>query len=304
MKAGTSTATTDIKSATEPAAGGPTGVPGTADAEPAHRCKESATYSTCGNCVGGPGERPRCLLLVGPHRLFVEALVTSLGLHEGWVTHAAVLQEVSQRVAELAPGMVVLIVGPGEGTEASAAIAAVRFVDREVPVALLDAGSVGGLPGGLLDVPGLTGELPTWASAAGPLRAWRELSTGAGEGCQVGEQAQVGNAEGARRGGGGGRVAAGEGSASSEARPGHGRLRGNSFPKLTGREREVVRLVSAGVALGLAADRLGVSAETARTHLHSSMTKLGVHSRAELASVARRLWPEGLADVRGKDQAR
>jgi two-component system, NarL family, nitrate/nitrite response regulator NarL len=53
---------------------------------------------------------------------------------------------------------------------------------------------------------------------------------------------------------------------------------------LTKREREVLRLLSQGAGNSEIADELFISPETARTHIHNLLTKLGMHSRLEAAS--------------------
>ena len=63
---------------------------------------------------------------------------------------------------------------------------------------------------------------------------------------------------------------------------------------LTGREREVVHLVSLGSAGPEIAEELGISHETVRTHVRNAMDKLGARSRAHL--VARALAEGHLAD--------
>ena len=56
---------------------------------------------------------------------------------------------------------------------------------------------------------------------------------------------------------------------------------------LTGREVEIVRLVSARRSNKEIGAALGISARTASTHLSNIFTKLGVESRGELADRAR-----------------
>jgi two-component system nitrate/nitrite response regulator NarL len=55
---------------------------------------------------------------------------------------------------------------------------------------------------------------------------------------------------------------------------------------LTGRERECLSLLVAGLDTAAIVAQMGVSRTTVRTHLQSVLTKLGVHSRLEAASFA------------------
>jgi DNA-binding NarL/FixJ family response regulator len=56
--------------------------------------------------------------------------------------------------------------------------------------------------------------------------------------------------------------------------------------ELTTREREVVTLAADGLSTREIADRLVISAATAKTHIGRAMVKLGVHHRAELVVLA------------------
>lgn len=58
--------------------------------------------------------------------------------------------------------------------------------------------------------------------------------------------------------------------------------------QLTDREREVFRLAAGGARKEEIGDRLFISPATARTHLQNVYRKLGVHSQAELISLASR----------------
>ncbi len=57
-------------------------------------------------------------------------------------------------------------------------------------------------------------------------------------------------------------------------------------PYLTGREREVLCRLVNGEDTRVLADSMGVTWATARSHVQSVLTKLGVHSRREAAAVA------------------
>ena len=65
-------------------------------------------------------------------------------------------------------------------------------------------------------------------------------------------------------------------------------------PRLTEREREVLRMVAEGLSSREIADQLCLSAKTVITHRANIMEKLGVHNRAELVKYAIR---EGLVQV-------
>jgi DNA-binding NarL/FixJ family response regulator len=56
--------------------------------------------------------------------------------------------------------------------------------------------------------------------------------------------------------------------------------------QLTPREREVLALLVEGLDGRAISDRLGISANTVRTHVQSVLTKLQVHSRLEAATFA------------------
>jgi DNA-binding CsgD family transcriptional regulator len=56
--------------------------------------------------------------------------------------------------------------------------------------------------------------------------------------------------------------------------------------ELTAREREVLRLISAGMSNGQIADRLVIAPKTAEHHVGRVLAKLGVRSRAEAAAHA------------------
>ena len=53
--------------------------------------------------------------------------------------------------------------------------------------------------------------------------------------------------------------------------------------EITAREREVLTLVSAGVASREIAERLGISRATVESHVRSAMSKVGARSRLQAA---------------------
>jgi len=70
---------------------------------------------------------------------------------------------------------------------------------------------------------------------------------------------------------------------------------------LTPREVECLALLAAGLDTKVMSHRLGVSTTTVRSHVQSVLTKLGVHSRVEAASLAIRY---GLVDAAPEVEAR
>jgi DNA-binding CsgD family transcriptional regulator len=56
--------------------------------------------------------------------------------------------------------------------------------------------------------------------------------------------------------------------------------------ELTEREREVMSLVASGLQSGELAERLFLSPETVKSHVHNAMGKLGAHTRAHAVAIA------------------
>jgi DNA-binding NarL/FixJ family response regulator len=63
----------------------------------------------------------------------------------------------------------------------------------------------------------------------------------------------------------------------------------SQLERLTGREKEVLRLMAGGTSSRDIASRLGISYTTVRTHIRSLGSKLGVHSKLEAIVKAREL---------------
>lgn len=71
--------------------------------------------------------------------------------------------------------------------------------------------------------------------------------------------------------------------------PGGASLQQPLVEPLSARELEVLRLVAQGMSNGEIAERLVVSVGTVKTHVHSIIDKLGVHSRTQAVARAREL---------------
>jgi DNA-binding CsgD family transcriptional regulator len=63
-------------------------------------------------------------------------------------------------------------------------------------------------------------------------------------------------------------------------------VEGSSRVQLTDREREVMTLVASGLQSGDMAERLFLSPETVKSHVHNAMSKLGAHTRAHAVAIA------------------
>ncbi|MBI2164602.1 MAG: helix-turn-helix transcriptional regulator [candidate division NC10 bacterium] len=55
---------------------------------------------------------------------------------------------------------------------------------------------------------------------------------------------------------------------------------------MTGREREILRLIAGGLTTSAIADKLCISHTTVRNHIQHILAKLGAHSRLEAVTVA------------------
>ncbi len=63
-------------------------------------------------------------------------------------------------------------------------------------------------------------------------------------------------------------------------------IEGSGRLQLTDREREVMTLVATGLQGGDIAERLFLSPETIKSHVHNAMGKLGAHTRAHAVAIA------------------
>jgi DNA-binding CsgD family transcriptional regulator len=61
---------------------------------------------------------------------------------------------------------------------------------------------------------------------------------------------------------------------------------GSGRLQLSEREREVMTLVASGLQSGEIAERLFLSPETVKSHVHNSLGKLGAHTRAHAVAIA------------------
>lgn len=60
-----------------------------------------------------------------------------------------------------------------------------------------------------------------------------------------------------------------------------------AYDALSSREKQLVKLAAQGVAMRVAAERLGIAQRTAEFHKASAMRKLGVHTVTELVEAQR-----------------
>lgn len=75
-------------------------------------------------------------------------------------------------------------------------------------------------------------------------------------------------------------------SARAQAQPLAGAVRGQAFSQLTGREREILRLVARGLTNDQISEELFISPATVKTHVARVMAKAGAHDRAQLVVFA------------------
>jgi DNA-binding NarL/FixJ family response regulator len=74
---------------------------------------------------------------------------------------------------------------------------------------------------------------------------------------------------------------------------------GDRWESLTGREREVLRLLAGGMSNTAIAERLCVQIKTVEYHVVTNVLgKLSLASRVEVVLWARDEWPDGLPDGR------
>lgn len=66
---------------------------------------------------------------------------------------------------------------------------------------------------------------------------------------------------------------------------------------LTPREREVLALMAEGLSTAIIAERLVISITTVRSHVHSIIDKLEVHSRLQAVLTAYELSPKGTSEA-------
>lgn len=205
-----------------------------------------------------PGPRPVRVVIEDEHTVFLDALSAVLSRHGMAVTVARTVAEAVDAAACQRPDVCVIGQGPGrDGGQAAIRGVAAASPGTKVLVLAADPGSEG---------------------------AARALSAGASgylhKACGLPDLiAAIG------------RVLRGEEVVDLPASPRPSRpvvqhdirrLAGH----LTDRERECLRLVVEGLDTAHIAARLGIAHATARTHVQSLLTKLGVHSRLEAVCLA------------------
>ncbi len=200
-------------------------------------------------------------LIVDDHRLFADAVQRTLS-REGLTDVAVVTSagDARRAVVESAPDVVLVDIGVGDGDalELGRELLALRPETKLVAMTALRDRS---LPHAAIRV-GFHAFLPKDASADQLVGCIRSVL--AGEVVAPGARLQQSSPEG-------------------------------PFAELTDREREVMALVAAGLPTQAMTERLGVSAHTVRSHVHSILRKLDLGSRLEVVSYAARhgLGPDG-----------
>jgi DNA-binding NarL/FixJ family response regulator len=214
------------------------------------------------------------VLIVDDHAMVRRGMRDFLDLHDDIevIGEAADGLQALTATAELAPDVVVMdLMMPGlDGIAATAelksrhpaveVVAITSFIEEERVTAAIEAGASGFL---LKDA-----EADDLAAA---IRA-------AFEGEVYLDPAVAGIVARQMRKGGGGAAGGGGGGAegSAEAR----------LAQLTGRERDVLRLIARGLSNRAIATELGMAERTARTHVSNILAKLGVTSRTQAALFA------------------
>jgi len=204
------------------------------------------------------------LALCDPHGMFLEALAAALADrgHEiaGTVTDVSRMEALVDRCG---PAVCVLGLGSQEGDALSAA-RAIRSNHSRVSIVLLcGAGSAG---------------------------AWRAIDAGTVDAI-VDKRCDIATLDKAIQ-----RVGAGETVVEGCTRPIGGSSEPSPLDYLTDRERDVLRLIVAGLSTQRMSTTLGVSSNTVRTHVQHVLAKLGVDRRSKAIKVAVEL---GLSDAPG-----
>jgi len=204
------------------------------------------------------------LALCDPHGMFLDALAVALADrgHEiaGTVTDVG---QVESLVGACAPEVCVLGLGSLEKETLSAA-GGIRSAHPEVAIVLLcGAGSAG---------------------------AWKALDTGTVDAI-VDKSCDIATLDKAIQ-----RAGEGESVVEGCARPVGRQASPSALDYLTDRERDVLRLIVAGLSTQRMSAVLGVSSNTVRTHVQHVLAKLGVDRRSKAIKVAVEL---GLTDAPG-----
>jgi DNA-binding NarL/FixJ family response regulator len=210
------------------------------------------------------------LVLVDDHTLFRQALRTMLGLESDItvIGEAGNGREAVGLARDLAPDIVVLDIGMPDmsGMEAAAAITG-RW--RDIKVIALSAHSDRRFVAEIVKS-GASGYVVKTAAGTELLRAIRAVARGQSYLCPEAAGAVM--------------RAASEGARSGKS----------ARAELTGREREVLKLIAEGLRTPAIATRMYVAASTVQVHRRNLMRKLGIHSVAELTRHALR---EGLTEL-------
>jgi DNA-binding NarL/FixJ family response regulator len=206
------------------------------------------------------GERVR-IMVVENHQIVADGLTQLLNAHSDMVVvgSAETVAEASEKAAELKPDIVLADFRLADGTGVDAVVA-IRQISPEARFIFLTRED---------------GDTARLAAVECGASGFIHKSRGAEE-----------IVDAIRLVAGGGSLFTPEAVASLLKR---GRAMQTERESLTAREKEVLRLIGAGMSSRAIAGKLGISYTTVRAHLRSVDAKLGVHSKVEAVLKAREL---------------
>lgn len=204
------------------------------------------------------------ILIVEDHQVVADALGALLNQQPDLLVVGSVasVAESAQRTKELAPDVVILDFHLNDGTGADAAIA-IRKAESPAGMLFLTRDDSDSVRIAAIET-GVSGVLHKSRAAVEVANAIRIV----GRGGSLFSAEEIAGLVSRRRDG------------------------EKHMPKLTRRETQVLDLIYEGIPNRAIAAKLGISYTTVRTHIHSLVTKLGVHSKLEVIAKTRRSRPD------------